>query len=68
MDSPKRCIRCQSELPKDSGFCVGCGFQNIDLQAKSATAQIARQEQVDSLKARIGRARALRGILRFLGR
>jgi len=24
-----KCVRCQSELPDGSGYCVGCGHSNV---------------------------------------
>ena len=66
MAEARHCVRCRSELPKDSGYCVTCGFQNIDLVAKSATAQFARKEQVDKLKAQVGMRQFLGKFFWFL--
>ena len=56
MSNPsRRCFRCQAEITKDSSYCVSCGCQNEDIIGKRATAEFARQNQVESLKNRIAR-------------
>jgi len=58
-------MRCQSELPSGSGYCVACGFQNDDMLAKKGSVEIANRERVEKAKAKRGVYRFLRVFFRF---
>lgn len=67
-NNAKRCFRCQSELPKDSGYCLSCGFQNVDLAAKKAKAEIDADARQEKLKTRAAFNRGVFWFFRLFGR
>lgn len=54
-----KCLRCQQALSVGSGYCVSCGFQNIDIEAKKYRLEQKSRRRAD-------RARALSKFYRLM--
>lgn len=54
-----KCAQCNQPLSSGSGFCIGCGFNNTDLDARKYGVE-------QDAKDRIERAKVLSKLFRFI--